>query len=497
MKRLLVFFYIVALLMSPLNEAGVEASGQTPQKPAPAATAVTTAGTAYLTIPASAFTPHEDGYDFQNDGRYLKHFDGPSGGNGRGWYLAPVNLPNGAVVTKMTFYYRDNSTADGVARLQRTNLAGGYENMASVDTSGGWSAPWYKSKSTTAIGHAQIDNSRYAYWVVWDLPYSSKPPSVLDIIWGCSVVIEYVPPAPTTRGVLSIPAAAFKPYEDGYDFQNDGRYLEHLGVGPSGWYMAAVNLPNGAVVTKMTFYYYSGTTGQGVARLQRTDLMGGYDNMASVESLGTGYASDFTNTISYPHIDNFNHSYWVVWELMEAIGAWPFSAGPVNGCGVVIEYEYPTSGTYAHNYSTIPAAAFAPYEDGYDFQNDGRYLRHFHDPNGGDSSGWYLAPVNLPDGVAVTDMFIDYKNDTNSSGGIVKLQRSDMQGHYEDMASLTTPGSTEWRWRGVYDIHASLIDNAHYSYWLVWVLPKGVYASGVNIGYRRYRTYLPTITNRK
>ena len=493
MKRLLVFFYIVALLMSPLNEAGVKASGQTPQKPAPAATAVTTAGTAYLTIPASAFTPYEDGYDFQNDGRYLQHFDGPSGGNGRGWYLAPVNLPNGAVVTKMTFYYRHRSTADGVARLQRTNLAGGYENMASVDTSGGWSAPWYKSKSTTAIGHAQIDNSRYAYWVVWDLPYSSKPPSVLDIIWGCSVVIEYVPPAPTTRGVLSIPAAAFKPYKDGYDFQDDGRYLEHSGGDIHGWYMAAVNLPDGAVVTKMTFYYYSRTTEQGAAWLQRTDMMGSYDNMASVKSRPQArYTSDFTDTISYAHIDNFYYSYWVAWDLVRAGTFY----GPVKGCGVVIEYEYPTSGTYAHNYSTIPAAAFAPHEDGYIFDIDGRYLVHFYSPNGGDSSGWYLAPVNLPDGVAVTDMFINYKNDTNSSGGIVKLQRSDMQGHYEDMASSTTPGSTEWDGQHVRDIHARTIDNAHYSYWLIWVLPREVYASGVSIGYS-YRTYLPTITNRK
>jgi hypothetical protein len=441
MKRLVVFFCVVTLLISPLSEAGVKASGQTPQKPDPvhgtAATVVTTAGTAHLTIPASAFTPHEDGYDFQNDGRYLQHFHSPNGGNGRGWYLAPVNLPDGAVVTKMTFYYRDNNTtADGVARLQRTNLAGDYAGMATVDTSGGWVPYW--NKSTTAISRAQIDNSHYAYWVVWDLPYSSKPPGELDIIWGCSVVIEYVPPAPTTRGVLSIPAAAFKPYEDGLNFQNDGRYLEHLGGDSHGWYMAAVNLPDGVTVTKMTFYYFSGNPERGVARLQRTDMTGGYDNMASVESRSGGYASDYTDTISYPHIDNFNYSYWVVWDLVRADNFY----GPVKGCGVVIEYEYPTSGTHNYNYSSIPAAAFAPHEDGYSFQNDGRYLQHFADPNGGYQGGWYLTPVNLPDGVAVTDMWINYKNDNNSSGGIVKLQRSDMQGHYEDMASSTTPGST-------------------------------------------------------
>jgi len=504
MKKLSVVLYITAalvlLLGGPSGTSGALA-GPLPNKPASTNTAVAAAaGTAVLTIPAAAFTPFEDGYDFENHGRYLQHFNNPTAISGVvGWYLAPVHLPHGATVTKMTFYYRDNTTDDGSATLRRTISNGGYEDMASIDTSGGWSPPWYNSKSTTTINHAVIDNSYYNYWVLWELPRSFKPPNEQKIVWGCGVVIEYTPPA-TVVGRLSIPAAAFTPFEDGYDYENHGRYL-FVKVGASGaygWFSAHVRLPHGATVTKMTFHWYDDDTNnlrpQGIARLQRTKFgQGNFEEMAYAETLASGYGSTSDNTIAYASIDNSQYGYWVSWDL-------PISGSgiSVRGCGVVIEYTVPATGDGPLSISSAP---FKPYEDGYDFQNDSRYLQHLHSPGGGSANGWYLAQVHLPQGVTVTKMTFHWHN-TSSNNGVARLQRTRLgQGNFEEMATATTESVLPLAFGSSYDdtILYATIDNSQYTYWVVWDLPvpeaiptNNVWGCGVVIEYG-YRAYLPVV----
>ena len=348
MKKLSVVLYVttalVLLLGGPSGTSGALA-GPLPNKPASANTAVAAAaGTAVLTIPAAAFTPFEDGYDYENHGRYLFIKSGVSGPYG--WFSAPVSLPHGATVTKMTFHWYDDDTQglsrNGIARLQRTRFGqGNFEEMAYAETPN--AASGYGSTSDTTISYATIDNSQYAYWVVWDLPVSGSGISVK----GCDVVIEYTPPT-TVAGRLSIPAAAFTPFEDGYDFQNDGRYLQHFDnpaaiTGVRGWYSAPVHLPDGATITKMTFYYRDNTTDDGIARLQRSISNGGYENMASIDTSGgwspPWYNSKSTTTIYNAVIDNLNHSYWVVWDLPRSLKP-PSEQEIVWGCAVVIEYTY-------------------------------------------------------------------------------------------------------------------------------------------------------------
>lgn len=70
---------------------------------------------------------------------------------------------------------------------------------------------------------------------------------------GCGIEIEYCPPAQTpTNGIVSVPSAAFTPYEDGYAFFNAGWNLIHNnGVtvpGNRGWYEAPVCLPDSQAV---------------------------------------------------------------------------------------------------------------------------------------------------------------------------------------------------------------------------------------------------------
>jgi hypothetical protein len=132
--------------------------------------------TAYVSVAASAFAPEEDGYDYQNRGYSLHPQDTSSTD-----YYAPVQLPDGATVTKMTFCWRDGSASDGKAYLMRTTLAGSAGTMANVNTSG--STGTADCDDDLTISGAGVDNSQYAYYLKWELPDSD--------VYGYGVIIEY------------------------------------------------------------------------------------------------------------------------------------------------------------------------------------------------------------------------------------------------------------------------------------------------------------------
>jgi len=132
--------------------------------------------TGYVSIPAAAFRPEEDGYDFINYGSELNNNDGNSDE-----YYAPVQLPHGAIVTEMTFYWFDASSADdGVATLLRGTTSGGYNQMARADTSGDSGDG---DSFDNSISYAVVDNSQYTYHLKWLLRDAN--------IKGYFVVIEY------------------------------------------------------------------------------------------------------------------------------------------------------------------------------------------------------------------------------------------------------------------------------------------------------------------
>lgn len=133
--------------------------------------------TGYLSAPAAAFTPSEDGYNYQNLGAGLIHTSGPTA-----LYLAPMNLPHGATVTRLTFYWSDTSAGeDGGAMLYRTSYTGSFNFMVSPLSTNGSAGPG--SSTTTSITYSVIDNSQYGYFVVLSLPNSN--------IAGLGVIIEY------------------------------------------------------------------------------------------------------------------------------------------------------------------------------------------------------------------------------------------------------------------------------------------------------------------
>jgi hypothetical protein len=292
-----------------------------------------TASKGYLSIPAAAFEPFEDGYGYNNMGALLAHYSGPAV---TGWYLAPVQLPQGATVTKLTSYFYDDSTTDDIlARLQRSDMAGNFYEMANADSSG-YSAG-YGNRSDTTITNPVIDNSQNTYWVVWDIP----PYEVTGSASGKGVLIEYNNPTTVQPGRVSLSSAAFTPFADDWQYQSHGRYLIHQGGGGASraHYEAPAYLPQGAKVTKVTFWFNDdSTTANGYARLCRTDQTGNYTDMAYVDSLyAGGYSSRADTTIDDPIINNSRYAYWVYWDL-------PVSTGTGNnvwGTGVTIDYTVP------------------------------------------------------------------------------------------------------------------------------------------------------------
>lgn len=133
--------------------------------------------TSYLTIPAAAFQPNLDGYTFTNSGRSVL----PTGANPALYFLAPVNLPHGAIVTNITFHWTDTDVTEGaLLQLYRIDLAGGEVPMATLVSIGN---PGAGSSSENTIGLSTIDNSQYGYYL-----WLSLPSTALE---AHGVVIEY------------------------------------------------------------------------------------------------------------------------------------------------------------------------------------------------------------------------------------------------------------------------------------------------------------------
>ncbi len=299
-----------------------------------------TSTSSIMSVPPAAFAPYEDGYAYFNAGWNLVHNNGATVPGNRGWYLAPLHLPDGAIMTRMVFHWlREDTLQTGTARLQRTLLgADTFQDMAVASSATG-TGVFMSSTGDSTINGALIDNMTYAYWLILDLPATNVPGARVE---AREVDIEFQLP-PASAGRVSVPAAGFRPYEDGYDYEDHGRHLLHM-HGPAGslnngWYLAPLSLPDGATVRKMTFYWYRNGTFTGVARLQRTKLgNGNYEDLATA-SVPTGSAMNGSNsdsTIGGGPIDNSQYAYWLTWDLPANATA---TLG-VHGQAVVIEYGF-------------------------------------------------------------------------------------------------------------------------------------------------------------
>ncbi len=137
--------------------------------------------TSYLSIPAAAFVPQYN-YNAQtyNGGSIVRTLSGSYN-----IFNAPVQLPHGATVTKMTVYwYDDYAGDDGTITLRRSSLSSIFTNeMAKVTTSG---SGGNGNGEDTTINYAQIDNSQYTYYLTAQLPTDGT-----NYVGLYGVIIEY------------------------------------------------------------------------------------------------------------------------------------------------------------------------------------------------------------------------------------------------------------------------------------------------------------------
>jgi hypothetical protein len=154
--------------------------------------------TANAAVPATAFQPKDTAlltylYAFENG--TLKDYTGSPAAP---FYTAPVRLPDGATVTRMTFYWSDGSNVDASMTLYRKELASGTEQaMALAFSSGGSSSIGGQTINTgssfdDSITGATVDNAAYVYYLDFDATPDANDYSV----WLNGVTITYTTSKP-------------------------------------------------------------------------------------------------------------------------------------------------------------------------------------------------------------------------------------------------------------------------------------------------------------
>jgi hypothetical protein len=132
--------------------------------------------TRYWSIKGSEFIPMDDA------NLYTKSANG--GLSGGGYYGAPIHLSDGAVITRIRVYYKDNAATDFSVRLDRSDMMGGVNVMVEVFTTGAVDS--FRTVESTTISDNVIDNSQYGYAAV--VPSNMNG---FTTHWLAGVVIEY------------------------------------------------------------------------------------------------------------------------------------------------------------------------------------------------------------------------------------------------------------------------------------------------------------------
>jgi hypothetical protein len=108
-----------------------------------------------------------------------------------------------------------------------------------------------------------------------------------------------------TAGNISVPAAQFIPYQN-FDYENHGYFLVNTDAIPQ-HFVAAVQLPHGALITKVIFKYGDYGPLEMILTLKKAD-----QTIVTLESIGdTGYGYTTATPPEPNYVDNNNYSYYL------------------------------------------------------------------------------------------------------------------------------------------------------------------------------------------
>lgn len=280
--------------------------------------------------------------------------------------------------------------------------------------------------------------------------------------------------------VLSIPVAAFMPSFTEYNYENHGRYLKYFGTHSTGIFRAAVNMPQGATMTQLSFALHDdSTTENATIRLKRDALNQEAVTIAEyTTSSSTGWFQMSENFSVV--VNNDANVYWLEVELP------PCSTSDADGDKVWggsgrIYYTPPEVET---GILSIPASTFKRFTDNNIWFTDDARLEHLSTGRGG-----YLASVELPNGAVITSFALRYGENESASQINAWLQRGDSEDNYLNMANVSSINNSSEISIGTSNINNATIDKELYTYWVFLDLPQSVlfdvsYAAyGVEIEY--------------
>ena len=140
--------------------------------------------TGYVSVSPAAFESYDESYQYVKKGRSLYSTSGEH-------YYAPLQLPHGATVTTMTFYYRDANIFGGVITMTLKRgpvdgTASDHEDMAQVRSVTDIIGDGYGSGSDDSIANPVVDNENYIYWL-----YAHFDDLLSEYLRVMAVVIEY------------------------------------------------------------------------------------------------------------------------------------------------------------------------------------------------------------------------------------------------------------------------------------------------------------------
>jgi hypothetical protein len=124
-------------------------------------------GPGFLILSSFDFKPEADNYSYWYNYTLLQN-DGVSSST----FVAPVHLPQSAMINQMVVYFLDNDSGENIAvyLLQLNDLTITPVIMASFESSSAYANIHYAV--TTSISYPVVDNASYSYLVQVSLPDS-------------------------------------------------------------------------------------------------------------------------------------------------------------------------------------------------------------------------------------------------------------------------------------------------------------------------------------